>query len=233
MNIIFIYILNKRFANQFEVISTDEHSYVKFPAKNLEFGDVIIYEEEPGSYLIVLGKFTHTHVDGCDETGDEFYGFATGDIFDFLEDIFADQIVCRGSHEGGGGFRWVEDWRPTGYDDYFVWSGKYKQAALIDFEDWLKESQNKWKRCNIDTTEITYQSPSDSPAYIVRIEQNTVYAMGEIKMRIGSGESGNLYMMDFEALNTNNEHYYCHYEFLHDYNYDEWQNEYVSFMCGL
>jgi hypothetical protein len=123
----FIEILNKKFANQFEIKSDKNGSFISFPAKSSDFGDVLIYEECAGEYIVSIGHFTHSHFDCYGGTENEQIKKAAEEITYFLLDLFADRIICHGSHNGGGG------WSTEGYHDVdlngnnFVWSGAYKK----------------------------------------------------------------------------------------------------------
>jgi len=143
MNTVFIETMKEKFANQLTIASYKDHPFIKFPAKNPEFGDLDIYEEYPGEYIVYVGDFTHSHFYGDGYSDDERAGEAAKEIISFLEGLFADRIICYGSHEKGGGFYSVEDedgadWighrtlffflklRQRKPRDLFVWSGIYK-----------------------------------------------------------------------------------------------------------
>ena len=133
MNSIFIATLNKKFANQFTVELAENNSSIIFPAKSPEFGDVEIYEECVGAYIVYVGKFTHCHIDCYTGSEEEQSKEAAKDIINFLENIFADRVICCGSHEGGGGFFYKGDCEDNEctYDestDFFTWSGIYKKG---------------------------------------------------------------------------------------------------------
>ena len=136
MNQIFVDELRKKFHNKFTLEFANGFTYVVFPAKNADFGDIVVHEEEPGSYMIEIGKFTHTHCDIYDDEydmpDDEKAKEAAEDISWLLENLFADKIICHGSHEGGGGYVWHENWIPDEHIDYFVWSGVFKKATLAE-----------------------------------------------------------------------------------------------------
>lgn len=135
MNPIFVEILNEIFINQF-IVEADEHgSFIKFPAKNTDFGDILICEEYPGSYIVIIGIFTHSHFDCYDGAEEEQIKEAVNDIIDFLKNLFTDRIVCHGSHKGGGGWylkgSCEEKIFDDGTDNLFVWSGIFKKAQHI------------------------------------------------------------------------------------------------------
>ena len=119
MNLILLKTLNEKFADQFEIISDEIGSFVRFPAKNADFGDVIIYEEKEEreeyqeSYIIEIGKITHGH----------FY--EQEEITGFLENLFADRIIC---YDRGWCLRSeFEDDKDLNPGDLFVWSGIYRE----------------------------------------------------------------------------------------------------------
>ena len=110
MNQIFIEALNKDFFGQFKVDSEAEESHIIFPAKSPEFGDVEIYEECPGSYILCMGELSH-------------------DIINHLHLIFADQIVIFGGEWGGGsGQKEYFLGEKHQYEDLYVWSGLYRKG---------------------------------------------------------------------------------------------------------
>jgi len=117
--------LKERFINQFEVISDDAGSFIRFPAKSSDFGDIIIYDEEvyPKRYMVEIGNLSHAHLDMSDEEVNESVKEVTG----FLEKLFTDRLICYTN----GCFD-IDD-----YDsfnevdcDLFVWSGKYKKSNI-------------------------------------------------------------------------------------------------------
>ena len=132
MHALFIAALNEKFPNQFTVELAENDSFIRFPAKSPEFGDVDIYEESPGAYIVNLGKFTHSHFDCYEGSQDEQIKNAVECIIDFLEEVFADRVICFGAKWGGGSFPkgYYKDDKRTNDErtDYFVWSGIYKRA---------------------------------------------------------------------------------------------------------
>ena len=128
MNTIFLEILNKKFANQFTHKEDENGSFINFPAKTRDFGDVNIYEEYPGAYILEVGNFTHSHF--YEGTEDEMAIEAAKDIIDFLDNLFSDSIVCYGSHECGGGWylRQDDENENINWTDLFVWSGLFRKA---------------------------------------------------------------------------------------------------------
>ena len=132
MHTLFIAALSEKFPNQFTVELDENHSFIRFPAKSPEFGDVEIYEEYPGAYIVNVGKFTHSHFDCYEGSEDEQMKKAAEIIIDFLEELFADRVICYGTDIWGGfyvkGYYENDERTNDGCTDYFVWSGMYKRA---------------------------------------------------------------------------------------------------------
>jgi len=132
MNPVFIEILNKEFNNQYTVEVVNEIEFIVFSAKSSDFGDVDICEEKLGQYIVTLGKFTHIHFDISDIANDENVQKIAIEITDFLTRVFESDIVCYGSHEGGGGYvnlKEIYEFDEKTLEEekeLFVWSGKYK-----------------------------------------------------------------------------------------------------------
>jgi len=125
MNELFIEKLKENFNGKFVVKSNDESTYIEFPEKSNEFGNIEIYEEYPGGYIVIVGKFTHTHFDYYEGSEEEITIKIADDISEFLEEVFSDKIICYGSHLGGGGWFTADHCRAIDCEK-FVWSGKYK-----------------------------------------------------------------------------------------------------------
>jgi len=125
MNQIFVETLSEKFPNQFEIKTDEKYTFIKFPAKNPDFGDVDIYEDYPGEYIVNVGHFTHGHFDCYNGSEEEQAREAAETIADFLETLFADGIICYGSHEKGGGCYRKGHSDAIYGDDVggFVWSG--------------------------------------------------------------------------------------------------------------
>ena len=132
MNPIFIEILNKNFDNQYTIEVVNEIEFIVFPAKSSDFGDVDIFEEKIGQYIVTLGKFTHTHFGISDNINDESVQKIAIEITNFLMQVFNNDIVCYGSHKGGGGYVNLNEMYDCDKEtleeenDLFIWSGKYK-----------------------------------------------------------------------------------------------------------
>ena len=93
-------------------------------------GDIEIYDD--GDELTaVLGNFTHCHFSNY-ENGLSLEQKAeriADDAAGFLVDLFANQIVVWGSHQGGGGFYRVGHGQGLGKDlERYVWSGPLNSA---------------------------------------------------------------------------------------------------------
>ena len=107
---------------------------------------------------------------------------------------------------------------------------------LIVIEDWLEKTQSYWEQCNVQTIEIKRLSPPDYPIYLIVIQHETIHAAGSIEIRGGNGEDGNLHQMDFQAITMNEQSFYRYYEFTDSCDacdFDKWQQEYISFICGV
>ena len=145
MNSVFIDCLKERFANRFSVVSEKENVFIQFPAENPDFGGVVVYEERHGAYIVEIGKFTHCHIDGYCGPYDEVGREAAEDVGYFLCELFADKIICHGSHEGGGGFIHADSY----YESYgkasklYVWSGLYNAKLTMWVEVWFFEIANR------------------------------------------------------------------------------------------
>jgi len=126
MSPVFIEAIGKKFPNQFKVEQDEGDSVIIFPAKSADFGDVIIEEESLGSYILHVGKFTHSHFDMYGGSIERQIKEAAENISMWLKGIFADQIVAYGG-EWGGGCGWKEQLKDTKHDLY-VWSGLYRKA---------------------------------------------------------------------------------------------------------
>jgi hypothetical protein len=97
-----------------------------FPAAHPKVGDLQIYDD--GDELtVVLGRFTHGHFSNYDErlTNDQKAAEIAEAIVAFLEQLFADEVILWGSHEGGGGWchAGIERDPLPGWESEYVWSG--------------------------------------------------------------------------------------------------------------
>src|SRR5262249_44058665 len=75
-----------------------------FAAAHPDVGDIQIFDD--GSEVtLVAGKFTHGHFsDFNSKSADEVEENVVESVIEFLERLFADQVVLWGSHRGGGGW---------------------------------------------------------------------------------------------------------------------------------
>jgi hypothetical protein len=122
--------LEDRFPNRGLVLKFHPHPSAIFPAVHPQVGDLVISDE--GSEITVyVGNFTHVHydvyVDGISE--EERAKQISGQVIQFVEDIFAERMEFYGSHEGGGGCR-VRGRKPhdisaklSAGKRMYVWSG--------------------------------------------------------------------------------------------------------------
>ena len=121
MNPILIKSLNEKFPHQFEMITDGKGSYIKFPAKSHDFGDVIIYEDYEtyiGCYTVEIGKLTHIHLDMSDKMVNE----SVEEFTSSLEALFSDRLICFNN----GWFLKGDDEYSNINSDLFVWSGVYR-----------------------------------------------------------------------------------------------------------
>jgi len=96
------------------------------------------------------------------------------------------------------------------------------------FENWVKANSSDWNKKGIEVDEVG-RHPKHYLMQSIWVKQSTQNAFGQIQI----WESDNLYLMDFMALNNEGQDFYRHYEFTDTYDFDSWQNEYISFMCGV
>jgi len=132
---IFIAELNKKFTNHFTIELEENNTFICFPEKSHEFGTLEIYEKYPGAYIVYVGKFTHCHFDCYEGSEEAQVKEAIKEITDFLENIFTDNVICFGSHEGGGGCYVKEhesdEYVDDDYTHYYVWSGIYRKKSIL------------------------------------------------------------------------------------------------------
>lgn len=122
---ILIPLLAERFPGHFTTAGPGVEPCVTFPAKHPRVGDVHIHDDGD-EITLVAGRFTHGHFSNYEKLPlDEKERSIAEDVVDFLAELFADQVVLWGSHEGGGGWRIVDrsvPERPKRRAE-FVWSG--------------------------------------------------------------------------------------------------------------
>lgn len=99
-----------------------------FPAIHPEVGDLEVHDD--GDELtVVAGNFTHGHFSNYDPnlTAQQKAERITEEVVAFLKELFADEIVLYGSHEGfGGWYKRGENSEFQGAAKGFVWSGPLK-----------------------------------------------------------------------------------------------------------
>ena len=104
-----------------------------FPFICPDFGDIELFDDGH-EVTVVVGKFTHSHfppfIQEAPAQGQS--AKIAKSVVEFLEALFADQIVLYGSHRGGGGYIYRETMtqdqgtEDEGGEEYFVWSGPVK-----------------------------------------------------------------------------------------------------------
>jgi hypothetical protein len=116
--------LQERFPDRPLKLGTPPAPVAVFAAAHPDVGDVQIFDD--GSELtLVAGKFTHGHFSDFDSKSPEVAEEnIVQSVIDFLERLFADQVVLWGSQRGGGG--WYN--RDRGQSEFakgplYVWSG--------------------------------------------------------------------------------------------------------------
>jgi hypothetical protein len=119
--------LKERFPNQGMTFGLPPKPSVVIAPAHPDFGDVQIFDEGEELTLVVV-RFTHDHFSGCmSQSVDEAEQYIVDDVIEFLERLFADQIVMWGTHRGGGGWRIRESSAIAQIPDrnapLFVWSG--------------------------------------------------------------------------------------------------------------
>lgn len=177
MNAIVIDVLRNRFADQFSLETENDKTFIKFPAKCPEFGNIEIYEDEPGAFIIVIGHFTHCHMDVGIDAHDETE--LADRIADLLEDTFNDRIICHGAHQTGGGFAHIEHFKEYGESEYFIWSGRFvvTRKPLVKYKHWYTEPMDY-----SDDTDVSWNGTekfwlNSADELVVRVAR--VYAVDE------------------------------------------------------
>jgi hypothetical protein len=119
--------LRERFPNQSMKFGVPPAALVVISAAHPEVGDVQIFDE--GTELtLVAGNFTHGHFsDFNSKSADEAERNIVDHVVQFLERLFADEIVMWGSQRGSGGWylrgqsKVDQTLKPSG--PLYVWSG--------------------------------------------------------------------------------------------------------------
>jgi hypothetical protein len=116
--------LQERFPDRALRVGTSPGPVAVFAAAHPDVGDVLIFDD--GDELtLVAGKFTHSHFSDFDsKSAEEAEENIVESVIDFLERLFADQVVMWRSHRGSGG--WYD--RESGQAGLaegprYVWSG--------------------------------------------------------------------------------------------------------------
>ena len=128
--------LQERFGDVLFTVTGTAQPCVVFPPVHPEVGPIEIHDDD-SELTVVAGNFTHGHFSNYDDDlSDEEKDIAIVDaVIDFLDAVFADQVVFWGSHESGGGWshratpdagQSVWPWpieRVKQSSKQFVWSG--------------------------------------------------------------------------------------------------------------
>jgi hypothetical protein len=122
---VLIPLLRERFPNRGIKSVAGAKPCITIPAVHSEFGDFQIFDDGD-EITLVAGVFTHGHFSNYDSIPvEEKEKIIAEDVADFLEKVFADQVVFWGSHKDVGGWRVV---KPDSTDKQkhqqeYVWSG--------------------------------------------------------------------------------------------------------------
>jgi predicted HD phosphohydrolase len=103
---------------------TSPEAIAVFAAAHADVGDILIFDDGC-EITLVAGKFTHGHFSDFDSQSlDEAEEHIVEAVIEFLERLFADQVVLWGTHHGGGGWylRKLGD-SAHAKGPRFVWSG--------------------------------------------------------------------------------------------------------------
>jgi hypothetical protein len=121
-------VLARRFPGRFVISEPGIEPFVTFPAIHPEVGDVQIQDDEY-EITLIAGNFTHGHFSNYEDipTHQKEEAIAE-DVADFLEKLFADQVVLWGSHRKVGGWRVLDTAadKPR-YRNEYVWSGPWNR----------------------------------------------------------------------------------------------------------
>lgn len=116
--------LRQRFPDRSVTFDAPPAPVAIFSASHPEVGDVQLFDEG-NEVTLVAGPFTHGHFsDFASTSPEEAERHIVDDVVEFLERLFADQIVMWGSHRGGGG--WYDRNHDTSVKvagPLYVWSG--------------------------------------------------------------------------------------------------------------
>jgi hypothetical protein len=120
--------LRTRFPHPNMHVITEPQAEIVIPAVHANIGGIKIYDDG-NEITMCIGNFTHTHFANYEKSLSEAQAVEkiSEAAVDFLFDLFADQIVLWGSHQGAGGF-YRRGWKPTTpFSEHrgqeYVWSG--------------------------------------------------------------------------------------------------------------
>jgi hypothetical protein len=118
--------LQQRFPGRGLRIGSPPSPCAVFPAIHSSVGDIQIYDDGD-EITLVAGNFTHGHFSNYDDklSLEQKAEVVADQVVDFLEALFADQVVLWGSHDRSGGWYYsdkADPLLPDGEKKY-VWSG--------------------------------------------------------------------------------------------------------------
>jgi len=116
--------LRERFADRPMKLGAPPEAIAVFAAAHPDVGDVQIFDD--GSEVtLVAGNFTHGHFSDFDsETTEQAEENIVENVIEFLDRLFADQVVLWGSHRGSGGwYSRDRDSSEFAKGPRYVWSG--------------------------------------------------------------------------------------------------------------
>jgi hypothetical protein len=125
--------VKERFPNAKATFGMPPKPAIVFPAVHPEVGDIEIYDD--GSEVrLDAGHFTHGHFSGYgSKSKEEAAQWIVEDVINFLERLFADQVILWGSHKSGGG--WYRRDGESNLDpskqgtQLYVWSGPLRSEG--------------------------------------------------------------------------------------------------------
>lgn len=122
-------ILADRFPGQGDVFQGAADPCIRFPAIHPDVGDILIYDDDL-EITLFAGNFTHVYFyNDEDISNEESKRQIACEVADFLEKLFADQVLLWGSHDGIGGHRVLAAGAPGGATaNEYVWSGPAKHS---------------------------------------------------------------------------------------------------------
>jgi hypothetical protein len=121
-------VLQKEFAGQGIVLSSDSNVVATFPALHPQVGDVTVWDDG-GEVTVGIGEITHTHFEAAEESmsSSAIAQQITADVVAFLRNLFADRILFWKARSGkSAGLELVEgnleDVPKDPSRHWFVWS---------------------------------------------------------------------------------------------------------------